>query len=139
LPEPEPTDPELVRIVEIESRTIVVDPAAKRHKLVIATERILKHARPDEKGILQLRYDQFCLELHVSKEALNRTLLFVNAVILALEAEGFSVSVQEGRHGTGAEIFGHLGQEGSRRGYPIRGPASCSVSVPDLLDRQPHN
>jgi hypothetical protein len=35
--EPEPTDPEYVRIVELESRTIVVDPDAKRHKLVATT------------------------------------------------------------------------------------------------------
>jgi hypothetical protein len=49
-PAPEPTDPEFLRIVELESRTILVDPNAKRHKLVIATERVLSHARPDEKG-----------------------------------------------------------------------------------------
>lgn len=105
--EPEPTDPEYVRIVELESRTIVVDTDAKRHKLVAATERILKHARPDDKGILQLRYDQPCLELRVSKGTLDRALKFVNAVLLSLEAEGFPVSVQQGNHGTGVQIFGY--------------------------------
>jgi hypothetical protein len=106
-PEPEPTDPEFLRIVEIESRTIAVDPDAKLHKLVTAAERVLKHARPDEKGILHPPYNQPCLDLHVSKEALERSLMFVNTVILTLEAEGFPVSVKEGRHGTGAQIFGH--------------------------------
>jgi hypothetical protein len=32
----------------------------------------------------------------------------MNAVILTLEAEGFAVSVEHGKHGTGAQIFGHL-------------------------------
>lgn len=72
-----------------------------------ATERILKQARADDKGILPLRYDQHCLEIHVSKGSLERSLVFVNSVILSLEAEGFPVSVQRGRHGTGAQIFGH--------------------------------
>lgn len=103
----EPTDPEFLRIVELESRTIVVDPNAKWHKLVIATERVLNHARPDEKGILQPPYNQPCLDLRISKEALERSLMIVNAVILTLEAEGFPVSVVEGRYGTGAQIFGH--------------------------------
>jgi hypothetical protein len=106
-PAPEPTDPEFLRIVELESRTIVVDPNAKWHKLVIATERVLNHARPDEKGILQPPYNQPCLDLRISKEALERSLMIINAVILTLEAEGFPVSVVEGRHGTGAQIFGH--------------------------------
>jgi hypothetical protein len=106
-PAPEPTDPEYLRIVELESRTIVLDPEAKRHKLVTTTERVLKHARPDEKGILRMPYNQPCLDLRVSKESLERSLMFVNAVILTLEAEGFPVSVKEGRHGTGAQIFGH--------------------------------
>lgn len=36
---PEPTDPEYVRIKEMESRTILVDPEAKQHKLVAATRQ----------------------------------------------------------------------------------------------------
>jgi hypothetical protein len=31
----------------------------------------------------------------------------MNAVILCLEAEGFPVTVRQGKHGTGAQIFGH--------------------------------
>jgi hypothetical protein len=105
--EPEPTDPEYLRIIDIESRTFAVNPDAKRHKLVVATERILKHARTDDKGILQLRYDQSCLEVRVSKGTLDRALTFVNALVLSLQDEGFPVSVQQGKHGTGVHIFGY--------------------------------
>jgi hypothetical protein len=54
-----------------------------------------------------VRYDQPCLELRVSKGTLDRALKFVNAVLLSLEAEGFPVSVQQGNHGTGVQIFGY--------------------------------
>ena len=107
LPEPEPTDPEYVRIKELESRTISVDPGARRHKLVIATERILKHAQANYRGILELPYDQPCLDIRVSKEAVERSLTFINAVIITLETEGFPVTVEKGKHGTGAQVFGH--------------------------------
>lgn len=106
-PEEAPTDPEFLRIIDIESRNIVIDPAARRHKLVTATEKAMKRALPDEKGILQSRYDEPCLELRVSKEALERALSFINAVILCLETEGFPVTLQQGKHGTGAQIFGY--------------------------------
>lgn len=105
--EPEPTDPEYFQIVDIESRTFAVNPDSKRHKLVVAAERILKHARPDDKGIPQLRYDQPCLEIRVSKGTLDRALTFVNVRILSLETEGFPVSIQQGKHGTGVQIFGY--------------------------------
>lgn len=106
-PEPEPTDPEFARIVAVESRTITVDPAAKRHKLVTATERVLKHAHADEKGILVRPHDQPCIEIRVSKQSLERALAIANALILALEDEGFSVSVEKEdyRHRTVAQIF----------------------------------
>ncbi len=87
-PEEAPTDPEFLRIIDLESRNIVIDPDARRHKLVTATEKAMKRAQPDEKGILHSRYDEPCLELRVSKGALERALSLVNAVILYLEADG---------------------------------------------------
>src|SRR6266581_6867276 len=39
------------RIGEFESRSLAADPNAKWHRLVKETERILKRARPDDKGI----------------------------------------------------------------------------------------
>ncbi len=90
-PEEAPTDPEYLRINQLESRSIVIDPDARRHKLVTATEKAMKRAQPDEKGILQPRYNESCLELRVSRGALERARSFINAVILCLEAEGFPV------------------------------------------------
>jgi len=45
--------------------------------------------------------------LHVSKQSLTRALVFANAVILTLDAEGFPVTVRLGKHETSAKIFGH--------------------------------
>lgn len=106
-PEPEPTDPEYARIVAVESRTITVDPAAKRHKLVTAAERILRHAHADERGILVRPHDQPCIAIRVSKKSLGRALAIANALILALEEEGFPVSLEreDYRHRTVAQIF----------------------------------
>jgi hypothetical protein len=107
-PEPSPTDPEYLRIVEFESREIRIDPGAKWHSLVKAAERILKQSKTDDRGILQPPcYGELCLDLRVSKESVGRALVFVNAVILALEAEGFPVTVKPGKHETSAKIFGY--------------------------------
>lgn len=107
-PEETPSDPEYLRIVEFESRHIKIDPDAKWHSLVKTAERILKQTEPDDRGILQPPYyRELCLDLHISKVSLQRALVFVNAVILALEAEGFSVSVKPGKYQTSAKIFGH--------------------------------
>lgn len=67
-----PSDPEYLRIVEFESREIRVDPNAKLHSLVKTAERILKHTKPDDRGILQPPcYREQCLDLYVSKESLD--------------------------------------------------------------------
>jgi len=104
-----PSDPEYLRIVGFETRGIGIDPNAKRHPLVKTAERILKQTKPDDRGILQPPWwgSEPCLDLHVPKESLGRALFFVNAVILALEAEGFPVTVKTGKHETSAKIFGH--------------------------------
>jgi hypothetical protein len=107
-PEETPSDPEYLQIVEFESRNIKIDPDAKLHPLVKAAERILSQTEPDERGILQPPfYREQCLDLHVSKKFLKRTLVFVNAVILTIEGQGFSVTVKPGKHETSARIFGH--------------------------------
>jgi hypothetical protein len=67
----------------------------------------MKRVKPDEKGILRSPFSEPCLEVRASEEALERALALMNAVILCLEAEGFPVTVQQGKHGTGAQIFGH--------------------------------
>jgi hypothetical protein len=47
------------------------------------------------------------LDLNVTRQTLGRDLVFVNAVISALAAEGFPVTVKPGKHETSANIFGH--------------------------------
>jgi hypothetical protein len=107
IPEEVPTDPDFLRIVSVESREIALDPKGERHKLVTGSEKVLKRTRPDEKGLLTPRYDEDCLDVCVSPAAVERTLIFLNAVILCLEREGFPVTVEKGRRGTSAQIFGY--------------------------------
>lgn len=103
-----PTDPEWVSIVAFESRNIALNTNLKRHPLVKESERILKRATADARGILEPpAFGEPCLDLRVSKQSLERALDLVNAVIQTLEAEGFPVSVERGKHETGVEIFGH--------------------------------
>ena len=106
-PKDAPADPEFLRIVDLESRHIVIIPDGPRHKLVKAIGKTMKRVQSDEKGILHPSYNEPCLEVRVSRTALERALVFMNAVILCLEAEGFVVTVQQGKHGTGAQIFGY--------------------------------
>ncbi len=104
---PEPTDPEYLRILDIESRTVLIDPDTKRHKLITLTAKALRHAKPDDRGILRGQWDQTHLDVRVSKETLDRALSILNGVILMLEAEKFPVTVESGRHGATAQVFNH--------------------------------
>lgn len=105
-PAPEPTDPEYKRILEIERRTIGVDPGGKRHKLVVGTAKVLLHSKPDERGILQPRWDEASLDVRVSKNSVERALNIINAVIQVFEAENFSVTVHSDRPRSTAQVFG---------------------------------
>jgi hypothetical protein len=103
-----PTDTEWLRIVAFEARSIALNTNLKRHPLVKESERILKRATADARGILEPpAYGEPCLDLRVSKQSLERALDLVNTVIQTLEAEGFPVSVERGKHETGVKIFGH--------------------------------
>ncbi len=105
-PPPQPTDAEWLRTIDIESRTIRIDPLAKEHRLIVLTRRHLKNARTDNRGMLLRPYNEPCLDIRVSPVALPRALSIMNAVIHTLETEGFPVSIDKGKHGTSAEIFG---------------------------------
>jgi hypothetical protein len=62
---------------------------------VKSAERILREASLDNRGILEPpHYREVCLDSRVSKESLKRALVFVNAVVSTLAAEGFSVLVE---------------------------------------------
>lgn len=105
LPSPEPSDPEYILIKQVESRPLVLNPHAKRHKWIIAAETALRDARPDDKGIMHSGWGS--LDVHVSQACLNRALLIMNAVITALEAESLPVAVTREKHGTAVRVFGH--------------------------------
>jgi hypothetical protein len=106
-PEPEPTDPEYQRILQVESRIVVADPAAPRHKLVIATAKSLRIAKPDNRGIVQASWNENVLNIRVSKNSIDRALNIMNAIIMLLESEQFTVAVKSERHGATAHVFGH--------------------------------
>jgi hypothetical protein len=99
-------DPELIQIAAIEANNFHVDPEAKPHKLVSTARRLLRHASKDDRNILYPSHEESCLHLRVSKTALSRALDLMNAIILKLENEKFTVSVQKGPDSTGVEIFG---------------------------------
>lgn len=105
-PQPEPTDPEYLRIKETEAKHISIDPAAKQHELVAATAKALRHGRVDTRGFLEVHWKDLGLDVRVSAGSLDRALSLMNAVILAAETEKFPVSVERGKHGTTAIIFG---------------------------------
>ena len=106
-PEPEPTDPEYQRILQIESLAVVADPNATRHKLVTASAKSLRNARPDNRGILQASWNENALDIRVSKNSIDRALNIMNAIIMLLESVKFTVAVKSERQGTTAHVFGH--------------------------------
>jgi hypothetical protein len=106
-PAPEPTDAEVLRIKEVESRTIELGSIEKRHKMVIASEKRLSCGKPDRDQMLVSRSEVPCLAIHVSANALGRALNIMNAIIVTLETEGFPISVGRGIHETSTNIFGH--------------------------------
>jgi hypothetical protein len=101
-----PEDPELARIAAVEAENLFVEQDVKFHKLISMAGKILRHSRADERGIVRAPHNEACLDIRVSKSMLNRALAFMNAIILRLESEGFSVGVKTGSEGTAVEIFG---------------------------------
>lgn len=106
-PPPEPTDPEDLRVLAVESRAIPMDAFEKRHKLVVAAEKRFSGAKVDSDGLLEPRGSGPLLAMRVSPGALERALKIMNALILTLETEKFPVSVDTGLHETKAIVFGH--------------------------------
>ena len=105
-PEPAVQDSELIRIAEIEAESFGVDPEAKRHKLVSAAARILRHATTDARHILHPPYSEPCLDIRVSKGALDRALAIVNAILLKLESMKHTVTLEIGNDRSGVVIDG---------------------------------
>jgi hypothetical protein len=73
------------------------------HPLIIQARNALRQAREDDRKILQ--GPEQCLDVRVSKGSLERALRVMAALINLLEAEGFVLSVGDGRHGHTAAKF----------------------------------
>jgi hypothetical protein len=84
-----------IRIKEVESRTIHLDPAARRHPLLVLTAKAMKGRDLYDKGRLNSPWNEPCLRLLVSKESLDRALAILNGIVILLEKEGFQVSNSE--------------------------------------------
>jgi len=54
---------------EIESRTLAVGSDQKVMKFVSISRRCLQNAKPNDRGLVEPRYDQTCLVLRVSRES----------------------------------------------------------------------
>src|SRR5579871_4087407 len=88
---PKPTvdssDPELVKIAQIESGTILLK--TEPHKLVASSAGLLRRAKTDEYRRIQPPSERPCLDVRVSKELLDRALTLMSTIVFALEENGF--------------------------------------------------
>jgi hypothetical protein len=105
MPEPEPTDPEYVRIKEVESLEISIDPNVPLHRLVAATAKAFKSAHTDYRGYRSTRGIEGALDLHISNGTFDRAIQILNTAVLALEKQGFPLNVNKETRGVVARIF----------------------------------
>lgn len=95
----EPTASERQRSFEkrpenrIQLPTQLVDP----HPLVSRTGTSIRNARPNDEGLVRPRA-QKCLNLSVSPDLIDRSLLILDTLIKALETRGLRVSVVDGEY-----------------------------------------
>ena len=93
VPEPEPTDPEYRRILEIEKTQTIVDPSAPLHRIVAATIKSYKAALPDSNGYRKTNGRQGALSLNITDGTFERAIPILNAVAFALEKEQLPLKV----------------------------------------------
>ena len=114
---------------------------ALHHMLVVAARNTLRHASP-YKGILQVPWNESCLDIRVSKPQLARALGIMAAVIAVLEDNGVKVRVTRGDRSYGdrssqtiATIFGESIRFGvAERTKHVRVPDT--TAGPDAIGRQ---
>lgn len=70
-------------------KKIKVAPQDENNPLIVRTESSLRHARP-EKGLIKPRTSG-CLDIHVSPESLERSILIMSSLINALEVRGLKL------------------------------------------------
>lgn len=75
------------------------------HPLIVQARTILSEASPDQRKIL--RTGQACLDIRVSKDALDRALRIMAGLLTLIEDAGFTVSVEnDNRQETAVKIHG---------------------------------
>jgi hypothetical protein len=92
-------DPELIRIAAMKNTVIPVNANAKFHKFVEQTRRALKEVREDSRGILIRPRVEPTLDIRVSKKMVDRALRLMNAFVLKIESEGFTLQVESKENG----------------------------------------
>ncbi len=77
-----------------ENRISVPDELVAPHPFVVRTEKSIRSAKPDEHGTVRPKAQQ-CLDVAVSAPLIDRSLRIMNALLIALEARGFRVSISD--------------------------------------------
>lgn len=104
----DPNNPEILQINAVEQKDFASFLESKQHKLISQAAKSLKRGRIDERNVLIPNQGDVILDLRVTKGSLERGLRLMNAMILALESEGFPVSVKSSQMiTTSAEISGY--------------------------------
>jgi hypothetical protein len=102
-PKPHPQDPFILERVRQESlpvNQINVSPDLRRaHSLVRQARSLLQNGKADSYGRMHPRWsgsiDSKCLNVRVSKETLPRALRIMSALLIALEARGCKIEINE--------------------------------------------
>jgi len=101
-PTPDSSEPELAQIGKVRSQPLPV--RNQQHKLVESSARLLRRTRTDDYGRTIPPTERPCIDIRVSKKLLDRALPLMNAIVFALEENGFPVKTEQGS--TSAHIFG---------------------------------
>jgi hypothetical protein len=94
-----PENPEVLAQIERETQLAnsitVAETLHNTHQLVRQTRKVLEKDKPDDYGMLSWSWNQRCMNVRVSKIALQRALRIMDALLKALEAIGYSAEVSK--------------------------------------------
>lgn len=78
-----------------ENRVVVPEALKSVHPVVLRTEKKLRAAKPDERGICKSRANE-CLDVKVTPDSLERALRIMDALVKALDRRGFALCQNSG-------------------------------------------
>jgi len=87
----QPVSDEIARLKMPENRVSTRSDFKGAHRLVRRTRKLFKSAKEDEYGRLWSTHDIPCLDLHVGRKVLDRTLLIFDAILSTMEKHRFEV------------------------------------------------